>query len=1511
MCVGVAIAAATFLNVDGLRPESVSYGSMIEQEEPQQMLKDPAYEAAHKDTDWFRSMTKPNADYFKVKGQYEKYFGRHKWEKSKPRQIGESWLKTKIAYLDANGIVQDEPAFDQSRHTATNSVMMGSTMSVGSWDMLGPVNSFGAPYGSVYNKGGYVYLTRIDPTNTSKIFASFVTGGLWMTANGGIDWTLTDANMPDEFYLDIDVAVSSPNTVYAITDSRVIKSIDGGLTYNNTGLTKALLGGKGYDISVSPSDPNVVVARWGDKIYRTADGGITWTSIMSGIPGHVVFDSGVISEMLDWSTTDNNVVYFLSTSHDDKVTVYRSGDAGLTFSNIQTITLAPPANGLVVGWAKLFLPSDNTTEFYVAIGSGTSQNSHYSVHLYKLEKTSGAIVSTRINMVGGPFPNELHHGDIVMDRTNENRIAYSGYSQKSIHYSIDNGATFINDGIDKTHADIRSIDMINNLAAIGSDGELAWSTDGGATCTGISNPISNHELWGFGAAFKSDLIAVGCNHGPVMIKESHNGYDWFNGFGADQQNTDVNPLDDRYIHTRGYTQRRLFRTAPHEIISENSLIDIGGLTYFNNVSFHPNLYNTMLTHHAGGFPSGNPNLATWQNSLVRSDDQGTTLSVVKTFTDQLFREKICMTNPNVIYVVVGLSNNKLWKTTDGGTSWTDVTPSTSESEFQVNISDIAVSDVDPNEVWIVYSGVQTAAKILKSTDGGTSWPTNLTGAILSSQPTTRIVHQRGSNGGVYTANKDGVYYRNNAMGEWALLGNGLPLMDIRWIFINYNLGKLRIGTSRGAWEHNLYETSPPKAQISASKQKVDCINVEKVQFRDYSTVRNASATWSWSFPGGTPATSTAENPLVSYSSAADGMYNVSLTVTDAYGTDSQTLTGFIEVAGVSSGCAIDTIPGKMLTLAANTDDARTVLALGVNTNTITMSCWIKPNGMQTGNPGLITTESGTATGLVIRNGGVGYVWGNKSYSWSYNSGLTVPVDVWSHVAMVITPGSATMYLNGIAAVNGSHGTDAIDFATNLYLGSDRGKTNDHFIGDMDEICIYDRALSTNEIRELMNLTRNNPRAGSLPSYDPSLIAYYQMNEAVGSPIFDKAGGKHASLSGGATRNISSVPVGGGTFQRINVVNGGVKDFIKPGVTMSFPATGTFPNGDLVVTRLNVPSDQLAYPNILPCVPLSYFVIRNYGTNATFDNLVELRFSNIQGTNSGMVAAPGGLSLYQRGVNDFGMTWATSIDDADMVTDVSGTGTVAFSTGLSLGTVGQFSIANKSDKNIALSNLRIQGAMPSSGTVMTTALHSIIPLADPYGAGLTASSVPENAVDWVKLELRSGASPALATTVVGTSVGFLMNDGSVKGVNGKDLNFNSVPDGNYYVSITHRNHLKVISNATVALSVGTTTIDFATIAMYNNPMILTNAPTTTVNGVRTLWGGDANGNGKVSYNGGSNDREAILAQLGFVATGQDLTYQSEDVNMNGVCTYNGGSNDRESILLSLGFVNTAELSQHHP
>ncbi|WP_430403581.1 M43 family zinc metalloprotease [Fluviicola sp.] len=69
---------------------------------------------------------------------------------------------------------------------------------------------------------------------------------------------------------------------------------------------------------------------------------------------------------------------------------------------------------------------------------------------------------------------------------------------------------------------------------------------------------------------------------------------------------------------------------------------------------------------------------------------------------------------------------------------------------------------------------------------------------------------------------------------------------------------------------------------------------DPIVFKDASW-KAVVTSWSWSFPGGSPATSTAQNPTVTY--AAPGWYSATLTVANASGSDTKTMNHMIYVQG--------------------------------------------------------------------------------------------------------------------------------------------------------------------------------------------------------------------------------------------------------------------------------------------------------------------------------------------------------------------------------------------------------------------------------------------------------------------------------------------------------------------------------------------------------------------------------------------------------------------------------------
>ncbi len=96
--------------------------------------------------------------------------------------------------------------------------------------------------------------------------------------------------------------------------------------------------------------------------------------------------------------------------------------------------------------------------------------------------------------------------------------------------------------------------------------------------------------------------------------------------------------------------------------------------------------------------------------------------------------------------------------------------------------------------------------------------------------------------------------------------------------------------------------SAPVSDFTAVKTEM-CGGGSTVSFTDLSS--NYATSWNWSFPGGTPSTSTAKNPTVTY--ANSGSYNVSLTAGNGHGTGStNSKTGFITI--ISSATASACVP---------------------------------------------------------------------------------------------------------------------------------------------------------------------------------------------------------------------------------------------------------------------------------------------------------------------------------------------------------------------------------------------------------------------------------------------------------------------------------------------------------------------------------------------------------------------------------------------------------------------------
>ncbi|MEO1258231.1 MAG: Ig-like domain-containing protein [Bacteroidota bacterium] len=171
------------------------------------------------------------------------------------------------------------------------------------------------------------------------------------------------------------------------------------------------------------------------------------------------------------------------------------------------------------------------------------------------------------------------------------------------------------------------------------------------------------------------------------------------------------------------------------------------------------------------------------------------------------------------------------------------------------------------------------------------------------------------------------------------------------------------------------------------------------------------------------------------------------------------------------------------------------------------------------------------------------------------------------------------------------------------------------------------------------------------------------------------------------------------------------------------------------------------------------------------------------------------------------------------------------------------------------------------------------------------------VDWMLLEIRD---PESAEILEYATVA-MERDGDIVSEDGEEIiNFPSLIEGDYLVSIRHRNHLPIVLDVPMFLSI------------LNPPLVDFTDPGIPVrggdvggnesSGVRKAWGGDFNGDDQVIYQGPDNDVfylfSRVLSDVGntdFLANYIVADYDQHDFNLDGKVIYQGPNNDRASLL----------------
>ncbi len=670
--------------------------------------------------------------------------------------------------------------YDEFKQSNTN--MRSPTFSA-NWVNLGTNSS----------TGGYAGIGRISaiafhPTDNNTYWIGAPAGGVWCTTDNGNTWAcLTDDNQVlgvSNIIIPTDYETSQ--TIYIATGDRdtwdnrsigVLKSTDGGATWNTTGLTFTL--GQERKVTkmlLDPNDNQTIIAATNHGVYKTTDGANTWNQLSDKSFIDMEYKPGDVSTLYG-STTDGKI--YIST---DGGTNWNS-----TFSNGRRVELAVSAAdaNLVIaviannqgGLMGLYKSTDSGASFTQILDGSTTNLLGYAAN----GSSSGGQGWYDLSLAISPTDANL----IFVGGINTWKSTDGGNTWNISNYWWGNGVQVV-------HADKHVLAFrLNGDLFEGNDGGVYISTDSGTSWTDKSNGLVISQMYKLGvSAQESGKVVTGLQDNGSKLLENGTWQDVTGGDGMecliDYTNSD--------IQYATYSRGVLYRT-------ENNWNDYTTITpkeggqrvkgaWVTPYVMSPIDHNTLYAGYA---------------DVWKTTDRGNTWSKVSSFnaTNKANCIAIASSNCSVLYLS---KYSSMWKTTDDGATWTQIT-----LPCFGYITYITVKDDDENHLWITMASYNDKV-IFESTDGGNTW--NNISAGLPEIPVYSIVQNKQITNEVhlYAGTELGVYFKRGD-NNWTEYNEGLPKVKCGEIEIYYDNtnpenSRLRLASyGRGLWETPLVNTN--------------------------------------------------------------------------------------------------------------------------------------------------------------------------------------------------------------------------------------------------------------------------------------------------------------------------------------------------------------------------------------------------------------------------------------------------------------------------------------------------------------------------------------------------------------------------------------------------------------------------------------------------------------------------------------------------------------------------------
>jgi PKD repeat protein/photosystem II stability/assembly factor-like uncharacterized protein len=735
---------------------------------------------------------------------------------------------------------------------------------VSNWSPVGP-NFFPTNVSGQIHGISRVSQMKFHPSNANKIYAVSARGGLFISTNGGSNWSLAPGCdlLPTMSLASICIDHANDQVLYLGTGdhnyygggSGVYKSTNGGATFSPTTLTSKLV----VDMIMDPLNNQIIVAATNVGIYKTLNGGTTWTLKSTNRR----FDD------LKQKTPTSRVLYAATTDS----AFFRSTDFGETWSQINNGIVLPSGVTTGAGCRVAVTPADTNIVYLAMVGNGGM--------IYK--SVDGGSTFSAIKTAPSPYisyytnvSTDVGQGDynwgIGVDPLNANTVYVVAHA---VWKSIDGGITWtqLTNWWQKVHTDMHQI-IVNPYNASqlwnANDGGVWLSTDGGNNWVPKSDGIYGYEIYhGITSPTRKDMISIGTqDNGELYYMNTGTG--WFCNRGGDWGSKcafDYFPNSQR-VYYFDNAQRR-------NVTGSSTAIGIPR-TSFRDIAFYRGYTNLAMVGDSNVYRTTNLSATT------------PTWTQIGTINKKIMAVHISPADSNRLYVIT--SDQNIYVSTNA----LSATPTFTQYALPVSTSNVASVVSIKSNPNVLYAALNN--KVYRSANNGATW-TNVT-FNLPSVNYVKIISDEFFSGNelVMVAGGNAVYFKQAAHTSWTLYSTNLPsrtnINDLSIYDDGTNNTVLRVSMyGRGMWETPINSLRTLSAAIGVSTN-TPCIG-QSIQFSDLSV--GSPTSWLWSLPGGTPNTSTLQNPTVVYNTA--GVFQVSLTISAGASSNTITKNSYIQTSG--------------------------------------------------------------------------------------------------------------------------------------------------------------------------------------------------------------------------------------------------------------------------------------------------------------------------------------------------------------------------------------------------------------------------------------------------------------------------------------------------------------------------------------------------------------------------------------------------------------------------------------